>query len=305
MEKNDAILLWCRLGNIAFNCISKMKLARVGNPGQEKPTIIDKDNNYRDLSSIIKDFNPDSLNFDTIKKLKNINIKDLATIDNNQRIGACVNNPSKFIGIGLNVKDHAIEQNMPIPKEPIIFSKFTNSVSGPNDDIVIPKNSNHTDWEVELGFVIGKKCTYVSEKDAMNYVLGFFLVNDVSERNFQKNKGGSWDKGKGFDTFGPIGPYIVTTDEIDDVHNLNMYLDVDGERMQTGNTNQMIFNISQLVSYMSHCMTLFPGDICCTGTPPGVGENRKPSKFLMGDETVKLGIDNLGEQTHKVVNHNA
>ena len=255
MEKNDAILLWCRLGNIAFNCISKMKLARVGNPGQERPTIIDKDNNYRDLSSIIKDFNPDSLNFDTIKKLKNINIKDLATIDNNQRIGACVSNPSKFIGIGLNFKDHAIEQNMPIPKEPIIFSKFTNSVSGPNDDIVIPKNSNHTDWEVELGFVIGKECSYVSEKDAMNYVLGFFLVNDVSERNFQKNKGGSWDKGKGFDTFGPIGPYIVTTDEIDDVHNLNMYLDVDGERMQTGNTNQMIFNISQLVSYMSHCMT--------------------------------------------------
>ena len=305
MEKNDAILLWCRLGNIAFNCISKMKLARVGNPGQERPTIIDKDNNYRDLSSIIKDFNPDSLNFDTIKKLKNINTKDLASIDNNQRIGACVSNPSKFIGIGLNFKDHAIEQNMPIPKEPIIFSKFTNSVSGPNDDIVIPKNSNHTDWEVELGFVIGKKCSYVSEKDAMNYVLGFFLVNDVSERNFQKNKGGSWDKGKGFDTFGPIGPYIVTTDEIDDVHNLNMYLDVDGERMQTGNTNQMIFNISQLVSYMSHCMTLFPGDICCTGTPPGVGENRKPSKFLTGDETVKLGIDNLGEQTHKVVNHNA
>ena len=225
--------------------------------------------------------------------------------NNNQRIGACVNNPSKFIGIGLNFKDHAIEQDMPIPKEPIIFSKFTNSVSGPNDDIVIPKNSNHTDWEVELGFVIGKKCSYVSEKDAMNYVLGFFLVNDVSERNFQKNKGGSWDKGKGFDTFGPIGPYIVTTDEIDDVHNLNMYLDVDGERMQTGNTNQMIFNISQLVSYMSHCMTLFPGDICCTGTPPGVGENRKPSKFLLGNETVKLGIDNLGEQTHKVVNHNA
>ena len=305
MEKNDAILLWCCLGNIAFNCISKMKLARVGNPGQERPTIIDKDNNYRDLSSIIKDFNPDSLNFDTIKKLKNINIKDLATIDNNQRIGACVSNPSKFIGIGLNFKDHAIEQNMPIPKEPIIFSKFTNSVSGPNDDIIIPKNSNHTDWEVELGFVIGKKCSYVSEKEAMNYVLGFFLVNDVSERNFQKNKGGSWDKGKGFDTFGPIGPYIVTTDEIDDVHNLNMYLDVDGERMQTGNTNQMIFNISQLVSYMSHCMTLFPGDICCTGTPPGVGENRKPSKFLLGNETVKLGIDNLGEQTHKVVNHNA
>ena len=282
-----------------------MKLARIGNPGKEKPIIVDKDNNYRDVSSVIKDFNSDNLNFKTLEKLKNIKPEDLPILEKNQRIGACVNNPSKFIGIGLNFKDHAIEQNMPIPKEPIIFSKFTNSVSGPNDDIVIPKNSNHTDWEVELGFVIGKKCSYVSEKDAIDYVLGFFLVNDVSERNFQKNKGGSWDKGKGFDTFGPIGPYILTKDEISDVHNLNMYLDVDGERMQTGNTNQMIFNINQLVSYMSHCMTLYPGDIWCTGTPPGVGENRKPSKFLLGGETVKLGIDHLGEQTHKVVNNNA
>ena len=265
-----------------------MKLARIGNPGKEKPIIVDKDNNYRDVSSVIKDFNSDNLNFETLEKLNNIKPEDLPILEKNQRIGACVNKPSKFIGIGLNFKDHAIEQNMPIPKEPIIFSKFTNSVSGPNDDIVIPKNSNHTDWEVELGFVIGKKCSYVSEKDALNYVLGFFLVNDVSERNFQKNKGGSWDKGKGFDTFGPIGPYILTKDEISDVHNLNMYLDVNGERMQTGNTNQMIFNINQLVSYMSHCMTLYPGDICCTGTPPGVGENRKPSKFLLGGETVKL-----------------
>ena len=282
-----------------------MKLARIGNPGKEKPIIVDKDNNYRDVSSVIKDLNSENLNFETLEKLNNIKPEDLPILEKNQRIGACVNKPSKFIGIGLNFKDHAIEQNMPIPKEPIIFSKFTNSVSGPNDDIVIPKNSNHTDWEVELGFVIGKKCSYVSEKDAIDYVLGFFLVNDVSERNFQKNKGGSWDKGKGFDTFGPIGPYILTKDEISDVHNLNMYLDVDGERMQTGNTNQMIFNINQLVSYMSHCMTLYPGDICCTGTPPGVGENRKPSKFLLGGEIVKLGIDNLGEQTHKVVNNNA
>jgi len=282
-----------------------MKLARIGNPGQEKPIIFDNDENYRDLSSIIKDFDPDSLNFETLTKLKSINIEELPKLDKSQRIGACVNEPSKFIGIGLNFKDHAIEQNMPIPKEPIIFSKFTNCISGPNDDIVIPKNSNHTDWEVELGFVIGKTCNYVSEKDALNHVLGFFLVNDVSERNFQKNKGGSWDKGKGFDTFGPIGPYILTKDEISDFQNLNMFLDVDGERMQASNTNQMIFNVSQLVSYMSHCMTLFPGDICCTGTPPGVGENRKPSKFLAGGETVKLGIDKLGEQTHKVVNHNA
>ena len=278
-----------------------MKLARIGNPDKEKPIIIDKDNNYRDLSSVIKDFNSDNLNFETIDKLKNVKSEDLPILDKNQRIGACVNNPSKFIGIGLNFKDHAIEQNMPIPKEPIIFSKFTNSVSGPNDDIIIPKNSNHTDWEVELGFVIGKKCSYVSEKDAINYVLGFFLVNDVSERNFQKNKGGSWDKGKGFDTFGPIGPYILTKDEISDVHNLNMYLDVDGERMQTGNTNQMIFNINQLVSYMSHCMTLFPGDICCTGTPPGVGMGMKPQQFLKAGDVLKLNIDNLGEQNSKVI----
>ena len=277
-----------------------MKLARVGNPGQEKPTIIDKDNNYRDLSSVIKDFNPDSLNFDTINKLKNININDLATIDKNHRIGACVSNPSKFIGIGLNFKDHAIEQNMPIPKEPIIFSKFTNSVSGPNDDIVIPKNSNHTDWEVELGFVIGKRASYVSKNNALDHVLGFFLVNDVSERNFQKNKGLTWDKGKGFDTFGPIGPYIVTKDELPNFQNLNMFLDVNGKRMQTGNTKEMIFGVEVLVSYMSHCMTLYPGDICCTGTPPGVGENMKPPVFLKSGDKIELGVNGLGTQKHLV-----
>ena len=228
-------------------------------------------------------------------------ILKLPILDKNQRIGACVSNPSKFIGIGLNFKDHATEQNLPIPKEPIIFSKFTNSVCGPNDDIAIPKNSNHTDWEVELGFVIGKKAKYISEAEALDHVLGFFLVNDLSERNFQKNKGPTWDKGKGFDTFGPIGPYILTREELPDYQNLNMYLDVDGKRMQTGNTEQMIFNIKQLVSYMSHCMTLLPGDICCTGTPPGVGENMKPPKFLKGGEEVELGVDKLGVQKHKVV----
>ena len=282
-----------------------MKLCRIGDLGVEKPALIDHENNYRDLSLVIKDFDPLTLNFETLEKLKSLDLKELPTLDKNSRIGACVSNPSKFIGIGLNFKDHAMEQNLPIPKEPIIFSKFTNCICGPNDDIEVPKNSNHTDWEVEIGFVIGKKAKYVSEQNAIDHVLGFFLVNDVSERNFQKNKGLTWDKGKGFDTFGPIGPYILTKDEISDVHNLNMYLDVNGERMQTGNTNQMIFNINQLVSYMSHCMTLYPGDICCTGTPPGVGENRKPSKFLLGGETVKLGIDHLGEQTHKVVNNNA
>ena len=278
-----------------------MKLCRLGNIGKEKPAIIDNQNNYRDLSSEVDDLNPNTLNFELIKKIKKLEILKLPILDNNQRIGACVSNPSKFIGIGLNFKDHATEQNLPIPKEPIIFSKFTNSVCGPNDDIAIPKNSNHTDWEVELGFVIGKKAKYISEAEAIDHVLGFFLVNDLSERNFQKNKGPTWDKGKGFDTFGPIGPYILTREELPDYQNLNMYLDVDGKRMQTGNTEQMIFNIKQLVSYMSHCMTLLPGDICCTGTPPGVGENMKPPKFLKGGEEVELGVDKLGVQKHKVV----
>ena len=278
-----------------------MKLCRAGKLGKEKPALIDDERNYRDLSSTIKDLNPSTLNFETLEKIKNLDIKKLPIMDKNLRIGACVSNPSKFIGIGLNFKDHALEQNLPIPSEPIIFSKFTNCIVGPNDDIIIPKNSTHTDWEVELGFVIGKKASYVSEAEAMNYVLGFFLVNDVSEREFQKNKGLTWDKGKGFDTFGPIGPYIVTKDELPDFQKLNMYLDVNGKRMQTGNTDQMIFNISQLVSYMSHCMTLIPGDICCTGTPPGVGENMKPSVFLKGGEEVALGIDKLGVQKHRVI----
>ena len=278
-----------------------MKLLRVGSAGKEKPVILDKEENYRDLSNVIQDFNPEYLNFETLNKINEIEIQDLPIISKNQRIGACVNNSSKFIGIGLNFKDHALEQNLPIPSEPIIFSKFTNCICGPNDDIQIPKNSSHTDWEVELGFVIGKKAKYVSEDNALDYVLGFFLVNDVSEREFQKKRGLTWDKGKGFDTFGPIGPFIFTKDEIPDFQNLNMHLDVNGERMQTGNTNQMIFDVKKLVSYMSHCLTLFPGDICCTGTPPGVGENMSPPRFLKGGDTVVLSIDKLGTQTHKVI----
>tara|TARA_B100000965_G_scaffold387627_1_gene391239 strand:- start:165 stop:1010 length:846 start_codon:yes stop_codon:yes gene_type:complete len=278
-----------------------MKLCRIGKLGKEKPALIDKENKYRDLSSIIEDFNPQTLNFKTIKEIKDTDISKLPILDSKQRIGACVSKPAKFIGIGLNFKDHAEEQNLPIPKEPIIFSKFINCVTGPNDEIIVPKNSTHTDWEVELGFVIGKKAIYVSEDQALDHVLGFFLVNDISERNFQKNKGPTWDKGKGFDTFGPIGPYIVTSDELPDFQNLNMYLDVNGKRMQTGNTKEMIFGIKSLVSYMSHCMSLHPGDICCTGTPPGVGENMKPPVFLKGGEEVKLGIDKLGEQNHKVL----
>ena len=278
-----------------------MKLIRLGTIGEEKPAIIDSKNNYRDLSSIVEDFKPDTLNFEIIEKIKKLDLNSLPIIDNNTRIGSCVSKPSKFIGIGLNFKDHAAEQNLPIPKEPIIFSKFTSCIIGPNDPIIVPKNSNHTDWEVELGFVIGKKAINVDIENALEHVLGFFLVNDVSERNFQKNKGLTWDKGKGFDTFGPIGPYIVTKDELPDFDKLNMYLDVNGERMQTGNTQKMIFGVSELVSYMSSCMSLHPGDICCTGTPPGVGENMKPPRFLKGGEEVVLGIDKLGHQKHSVV----
>ncbi len=277
-----------------------MKLCRVGKINQEKPALIDNNNNYRDLSSLISDLDRNTLNFEILKNIQESDLSKLPEIKKIDRIGPCVSDPSKFIGIGLNYKDHALEQNLPIPKEPIIFSKFVNCISGPNDDIVIPKNSTKTDWEVELGFVIGKKCSYVKEEDALNYIFGFFLVNDVSEREYQKNKGLTWDKGKGFDTFGPIGPYILTPDEIPDYQKLNMYLNVNGKRMQTGNTNQMIFNVKKLVSYMSNCMTLYPGDICCTGTPNGVGENMKPPHFLKSGDSVTLGIDKLGEQNHKV-----
>jgi 2,4-didehydro-3-deoxy-L-rhamnonate hydrolase len=280
-----------------------MKLLRLGNLGNEKAALLDKEGNYRDLSSIVKDFNPDTLNFQTIEKIENIDVLSLPKLDASLRVGACVSKPAKFIGIGLNFKDHAEEQNLPIPKEPIIFSKFTSCITGPNDPIIVPKGSNHTDWEVELGFVIGKKAINVSEDNALDHVLGFFLVNDVSERNFQKNKGLTWDKGKGFDTFGPIGPYIVTTDELPDFQNLNMFLDVNGKRMQTGNTEQMIFDIKKLVSYMSCCMSLHPGDICCTGTPPGVGENMSPSQYLKGGEEVVLGIEKLGSQKHQVIKY--
>ena len=278
-----------------------MKLCRIGDAGNEKPAIIDKENNYRDLSSIINDLNPDTLNFETLEKIEKVEISKFPILEQSSRIGPCVSKPSKFIGIGLNFKDHAEEQNLPIPKEPIIFSKFTSCITGPNDSIIVPKDSNHTDWEVELGFVIGRKAINVSVDKALDHVLGFFLVNDVSERNYQKNKGLTWDKGKGFDTFGPIGPYIVTKDELPDFQKLNMFLDVNGKRMQTGNTEQMIFDIKTLVSYMSSCMSLHPGDICCTGTPPGVGENMKPPVFLKGGEEVVLGIDKLGQQKHKVI----
>ena len=278
-----------------------MKFLRLCSKGNEKPATIDKQNIFRDLSSLIEDFKPETLNFKTIQIIQNLDLSKLPIISKDQRIGSCIKNPGKFVAIGLNYSDHAKETGLEVPKEPIVFMKAPSCITGPNDNIELVSYSKKLDWEVELGFVIGNKALYVSEEKALDHVLGFFLVNDVSERHFQKNKGLTWDKGKGFDTFGPIGPYIITKDELPDYQNLNMFLDVNGKRMQTGNTEKMIFNIKQLVSYMSHCMTLNPGDICFTGTPPGVGENMKPPVFLKGGEQIKLGIDKLGDQNHKVI----
>ena len=277
-----------------------MKLLRVGKKGKEKPAALDKNEKIRDLSSNIKDLNPENLNFELIKKLNRIDLEKLPELLNSERIGACISKPGKFIGIGLNYSDHAKETGAQIPSEPIVFMKATSSINGPNDDIKISKGSKKLDWEVELGVIIGKETKDITDQNAPNHIFGYCLVNDVSEREWQIEKMGQWVKGKSHDTYGPIGPYLVTKDEIPDINNLNLSLDVNGKRMQTGNTKEMIFNIKALVAYMSHCMSLHPGDICCTGTPPGVGENMKPPVFLKGGEQVKLGIDKLGEQNHKV-----
>ncbi len=276
-----------------------MKLLRVGNLGSEKPAILDN-NVIRDLSSIIKDIDQTTIGDNLINTIKRLDISKLPPLDNNLRIGACVSNPSKFLGIGLNFLDHALEQNLEVPKEPIIFSKSTTSVCGPNDDLIIPKNSQKTDWEVEIGFIIGKKGKNISLAEAESYIFGYCLVCDFSERDWQKNRSGQWIKGKSSDTFGPIGPYIVTKDEIKDVYNLNMSLDVDGKRMQTGNTSKMIHKMNFLTSYASEFMSLMPGDIITTGTPPGVGDSMKPPKYLKKGEVVTMSIDQLGSQKHSV-----
>ena len=277
-----------------------MKLIRLGNPGFEIPAILDKDNNFRSIKKIVDDLNPKTINFETIEKIKKINIESLPLISKKDRIGPCINNPGKFIGIGLNFIDHAKEQNLPIPKEPIVFSKAVNCIIGPNDDIIIPKNSKKTDWEVEIAFVVGKKTKNIKEKDAIHHIFGYCIVNDVSERDFQKNRGGQWIKGKSADTFGPVGPYLVTADEIKNVQDLNMYLNVNGMKMQSGNTKNMIFNINFILSYLSNFMTLLPGDIITTGTPPGVGDSKKTPQYLKINDKVQLGIDCLGEQCQKV-----
>ena len=278
-----------------------MKLLRVGQKGSEKPAILDKDEKIRDLSSHIQDLNPDTLNFKTISDLQNLDLSSLPELSSSDRIGSCVSKPGKFIAIGLNFSDHAAETGADVPSEPITFMKATSSINGPNDNIEIVPGSKKLDWEVELGIVIGKETKHISEEKSQDHILGYCLVNDVSEREWQIEKMGQWVKGKSHDTYGPIGPYLVTKDEISDINNLNMSLDVNGTRMQTGNTNTMIFNVNYIVSYLSKFMSLQPGDVITTGTPPGVGMGMKPQQFLKAGDTIRLSIDNLGEQNSKVV----
>ena len=278
-----------------------MKLLRVGKKGKEKPAVLDKNNKIRDLSSHIKDFNSENLKFEKISKIKNINIEELPELKNNERIGACIGKPGKFVAIGLNYSDHAKETGLKIPTEPIVFMKATSSISGPNDNIEMPKTSLKLDWEIELAIVIGKETKNISEKESPNHILGYCIVNDVSEREWQIEKLGQWVKGKSGDTFGPTGPYLVTQDEIPDINNLNLILELNGKKMQSGNTKNMIFNTNFLISYLSKFMSLQPGDLITTGTPAGVGMGMKPQVFLKSGDNIKLTIDCLGEQALKVV----
>ena len=278
-----------------------MKLLRVGKKGEEKPAALDKNGKIRDISSHIKDFNPDNLNFETINKLSNVNLETLPEIPGSERIGPCVSKPGKFVAIGLNYSDHAAETGAKAPSEPIVFMKATSSINGPNDDIEISNDSKKLDWEVELGIIIGKNLKNISEEEAEEHILGYCLVNDISEREWQIEKLGQWVKGKSHDTFGPIGPYLVTKEDISDVNNLNLSQDVNGKRMQTGNSKTMIFNVHYIVSYLSKFMSLQAGDIITTGTPPGVGMGMKPQVFLKAGDKIRLSIDNLGEQNSKVV----
>jgi len=278
-----------------------LKLLRVGNKGKEKPGILDIDGKIRDISSHINDLNPENLNFESISKIQKINTSKLPELSSNERVGSCITSPGKFVAIGLNYSDHAAEVGADTPKEPIMFMKATSSICGPNDDIELVVGSKKLDWEVELGIVIGKEAKHISKAQSQDHILGYCLVNDVSEREWQLEKMGQWVKGKSHDTYGPTGPYLVTKDEIKDVNNLKMILNVNNERRQTGNTKTMIFDIDYIVSYVSKFMSLQPGDIITTGTPPGVGMGMKPQLFLKAGDKIKLSIENLGEQNSKVV----
>lgn len=279
-----------------------MKLLRYGETGAEKPALLDASGQIRDLSGVTADIDGPALSPAGIARLAAVDPASLPVLPAGQRIGPCVARPLNFVCIGLNYADHAAESNLPVPKEPVVFLKSLSAYCGPNDDVAIPRGSVKTDWEVELGVVIGTRASYVSEADAMDHVAGYCVINDVSEREFQTERGGTWDKGKGCDTFGPTGPWLVTKDEITDPQDLAMWLEIDGRRMQDGSTRTMVFGVRKLVSYVSHFITLHPGDIISTGTPPGVGMGQKPQPiYLVPGQTIRLGIAGLGEQTQRTV----
>ncbi|ESQ84881.1 ureidoglycolate lyase [Asticcacaulis sp. AC466] len=279
-----------------------MKFCRYGPKGQEKPGVVDADGKIRDLSGVVSDLTPDTVRLSQLAKLTALDIATLPVVDGTPRYGVPVNGIGKIIAVGLNYADHAAESNLPVPPEPIFFTKAVTSLSGPHDDVMKPRDATKMDWEVELGLVIGKTCRYVEESEALSHVAGYVLVNDVSERAFQKERGSQWVKGKGCDTFCPTGPWLVTPDEVGDVHNLDMFLDVNGQRMQTGNTKTLIFNVAHCISYISRFITLQPGDLVITGTPPGVGEGKKPNPiYLNAGDVMTLGIATLGEQRQTVV----
>ena len=279
-----------------------MKLLRHGPSGQERPGVLDAEGKIRDLSGRIDDIDGDKLSPASLKELAALDLSMLPVVEGNPRLGPPVARIGKFIAIGLNFSDHAAESGLPVPQEPIVFTKATSSITGPNDPVIIPRGSKKTDWEVELGVVIGTRASYVTKEAALDHVAGYVVVNDVSEREYQIERGGTWDKGKGCDTFGPIGPWLVTADEVGDVQNLSMWLDVNGERKQTGTTATMIFDVATLVSYISEFMTLMPGDVITTGTPPGVGMGMKPEpQYLKAGDVVRLGIEKLGEQQQTFV----
>ena len=279
-----------------------MKLLRFGPQGQEKPGLLDATGTLRDLSGIVDDIAGDVLSDASLARLREVDPATLPAVSGQPRIGPCVGRVGKFICIGLNYADHAAESGLPVPSEPVVFNKWTSAICGPNDDIEIPRGSVKTDWEVELGVVIGKPAKYIDEANALDYVAGYCIVNDVSEREWQIERGGQWDKGKGFDTFGPLGPWLVTRDEVPDPQALDLWLEVDGHRYQNGNTRTMVFGVAQLVAYLSRCMSLQPGDVISTGTPPGVGLGIKPNPvYLKPGQTMRLGIAGLGEQLQRTV----
>ena len=281
-----------------------MKFLRVGEPNKEKPAVLDKENKIRDLSNFIEDFTPKTLNENIINRFKDLDLQTLSEINPKIRIGSCIANPGNFFAIGLNYREHAEETGAKPPEYPVVFNKSVHSIVGPNDNVIIPKNSLKLDHEVEIAVVIGKKAKEISEEEAQNYIFGYCICNDISEREWQKEKGGQWVKGKSGDTFGPLGPYLVTSNEIKDPFNLNLSLDLNSKRRQTGNTSLMIFNFNFLISHLTSFMTLMPGDIITTGTPPGVGLGMKPPQFLKDGDEMILKVDNLGEQKTQVIKEN-